>query len=159
MVQTPCWVFETQKRKKERKTLGWYGKLRRAVGWFCRYHWSILINFWNYNSNLSCVPLSWKICCLCWIFVNYCQPKKRPTIWIWVQSLENLVIATPNTDFWYHRTVQSFPSPATLCHISVAFELWTIFDSTCLNAIVILFCFYWTMATWKVCHWLMLLLL
>ena len=114
-------------KKKERKP---WADTGNSVGWFCCYHRLILINFWNYNRNLSYVPLSWKICCLCWIFVNYCQPQKRPTIWIWVQSLENLVIATPNTDFWYQRTVQSWivsiPSPTTLFHMSFAFvKTWS----------------------------------
>jgi len=65
-----------------------------------------------------CVALSWKTCSLLWIFVNYYQPKKRPTICIWVQVLENLVISTPNIDFWYQLNCSSesynhslFPSP------------------------------------------------
>ena len=46
-----------------------------------------------------CVALSSKKISLLRIFVNYCQPKKRPTIWNWVQLLENLIISTPNIDF------------------------------------------------------------
>jgi len=56
----------------------------------------------------SCVALSWKFGSLFQIIVDYCQPQKRTTIWIWVQLLENFVNLNPNNESWYQRIIQSW---------------------------------------------------
>jgi len=75
-----------------------------------------------------CVTLSWRFGSFLRIFVIYCQPQKRPTIWIWVQLLENLAISNPNIDFLYQRISQSwFAATLSLEHalpqLPITFEL------------------------------------
>jgi len=86
-----------QKRKKTnfffgtqpKKNLAWAGwpkrlGLVRATPWadfavISNQPWSTM------TAIFPCWALFWKNCSLFRILVNYCQRKKRPTIWIWVQ--------------------------------------------------------------------------
>jgi len=112
-----------QKRKKQTRFLGFMwpsqkkpspGRMAQtpragmgdSVGRFCRYHWSTLI---NYNSILSMCGTSLKFLLPPPDIRGLtCQPEKRPTIWIWVQVLGNLVISNPKIDFLNQRIVQSW---------------------------------------------------
>jgi len=78
-----------------------------CVGWFRFHHWSTLI---KWQQSFHAWQFLEKNCSQLQIFMNYCQPNrdKRPSIWIWVQLLKNLVISTPNIDFLYQRIVQSW---------------------------------------------------
>jgi hypothetical protein len=74
------------------------------VGRF-RCHLLFKLTLVNYNNALSMCDTFLRKMLSPPIFVNYCQPKKRPTIWIWVQLLESLVISTPDINFGYQRIV------------------------------------------------------
>jgi len=66
-----------------------------------------------------CVALSWKFCSLLRKFVNYCQTKKRWTIW--VQLLQNLIISTP-TSIFVQSWVSSIPWDESVS-VSVSIEI------------------------------------
>ena len=121
MVPSPI-IWKTPARARCQKNLG----LVRVTPWanFAVFSdplalWSTLMNY-NSNHQVSMCG-TWNICSLLRIFVNCCQPKKRPTIWIWVHLLENLVISTensviltPHIDFctkelYYHGLLPSPP--------------------------------------------------
>jgi len=98
-----------------------------SVGRFCRDLWSTLN---NYDSNLSMLGTLLKKNPLFRIFVNYCQSKKRPTIWIWMQLPQGIVSRymffewVINTRFYYTKKARSQADMMNWRASSKPFEIW-----------------------------------